>query len=257
MGVLDKNTRSKNGREFWNAKARTFPRFEEGEKNYEARMLRLATDNGVCFQDKQILDIGCGSGMYTIRLAREAASVLAVDISDEMLRILHEDAAQQHIHNITCVNSSWDDFSTDQTFDVIFASMTPALESDESHDKLMTFTRDWVVFMGFADCMRSDVLAGLFAHYKLTPRVFNNAQTMRSWLERRGFAYKALPVADQWVVPQSQEKLLDSCLTTLRSYELEPDEDLVREHIEAFRDHKGDYIERTDYSVEMIIWQKK
>ncbi|NLV97746.1 MAG: class I SAM-dependent methyltransferase [Desulfovibrionales bacterium] len=257
MCALEKKQGGPKGREFWNAKARTFPRFEEGDANYEARMLRLATDNGVDFRGKDILDVGSGSGMYTIRLARAAASVVAVDISDEMLRILEEDARQQHIHNITCVHSSWDDFSLEQTFDVVFASMTPAIDNDESSDKLMTFAHNWVVFMGFSDSMRSDVLAGLFTHYHLTPRVFNNAQTMRHWLERRGFAYKALPVTDQWVVPHSQEKLLDSCLTTLRSYEVEPDEELVREHIEAFRDDQGQYIERTDYSVEMIVWQKK
>lgn len=256
MGVLEKKKESQHGREFWNAKARTFPRFEEGDSTYEARMLRLARDSGVIFQGKHILDVGCGSGMYTIRLAREAASVLATDISDEMLRILHEDASTQNISNITCMNCSWDEFSSPDSFDVVFASMTPAIETDASADKLMDFAKDWVVFMGFADSMRSDVLAGLFTHYALTPRVFNNAQTMRSWLERRGFAYKALPVADQWVVPHSRDKLMDSCLTTLRSYDVQPDEELVSTHIEAFRNEHGEYIERTDYAVEMIIWQK-
>lgn len=256
MGVLKQKTMSPKGREFWNAKARTFPRFEEGDNNYEARMLGLAKDNGVVFKDKEILDVGSGSGMYTIRLAKEAASVVAVDISDEMLDILQKDAQQQNIKNITYIHSSWDDFSYDQNFDVVFASMTPAIETDASADKLMDFARDWVVFMGFADSIRSNVLAGLFTHYNLTPRVFNDAQTMRHWLERRGLAYQSFPVADQWVVPHSREKLLDSCLTTLRSYDVLPDEELVSQYIEAFRDPQGQYIERTDYWVEMILWRK-
>lgn len=257
MGILEEKSKSKKGQEFWNAKARTFPRFEAGDNNYEARMLRLAKDNGVVFKDKEILDVGSGSGMYTIRLALEAALVVAVDISDEMLRILQEDADKQNIKNITYVHSSWDDFSYDQSFDVIFASMTPAIETDAQADKLMDFAHDWVVFMGFADRMHSDVLAGLFKHYNLTPRIFNDAQTMRHWLERRGYVYQALPVADQWVVPHSREKLLDSCLTTLASYDVTPDEELVSQHIEAFRNDQGQYIERTDYLVEMILWQKK
>ena len=55
---------------FWDRKARTFPRFSEGEDNYEAGILRRVREHGVDFRDATVLDVGCGSGMYTIRLAR-------------------------------------------------------------------------------------------------------------------------------------------------------------------------------------------
>ena len=92
-------------RDFWNCRAASFPRYEAGDDNYEARMLRLARENGVDFCGKTVLDVGSGSGMYTIRLAQEAASVTAVDISDEMLRILMQDAAAQGLDNIRPVVS--------------------------------------------------------------------------------------------------------------------------------------------------------
>ena len=91
MGTVDEKQQKQ--REYWNARSRTFPRFEEGDSNYEAGMLRHATENGVDFTGKRVLDVGCGSGMYTLRLARMAQSVTAVDVADEMLRLLREDAA--------------------------------------------------------------------------------------------------------------------------------------------------------------------
>ena len=79
-------------KEFWDRKARTFPRFAEGEDTYEAGILNKVRSHGVDFNGSTVLDVGCGSGMYTIRLAREAARVTALDISDEMLNILRKDA---------------------------------------------------------------------------------------------------------------------------------------------------------------------
>ena len=242
-------------RDFWNAKARTFPRFEDGENNYEAGMLRIARENGVDFKGKKVLDVGCGSGMYTIRIAREAQSVTAVDISEEMLRILKEDSQALGINNITCILSNWEAFDVDERFDVVFASMTPALETETGKEKLLRFANGWIVFMGFSNRMASDVMQGLFAHYGLTPKIFNSTAKMREWLEKKGFAYTAVPVSDEWVVPWSKEELIDSCATTLTSYGVNPDLELIGRHVEAFREDSGKYVERTKYSIEMILWQ--
>lgn len=255
MGTVDEKQQKQ--REYWNARSRTFPRFEEGDDNYEAGMLRHAAENGVDFNGKRILDVGCGSGMYTLRLARMAGSVTAVDVADEMLRLLREDAAAMGITNITTVCSGWDDFSSDDYFDIVFASMTPAIESDESREKLMQYATGQVVFMGFSDRMLSDVMQGLHEHYGITQKIFNNAQEMRAWLDDKGVPYTAIPVKGQWVVAKSREELVDSCVTTLRDYGAEPDPHFVEAHVEAFRDENGQYVERTDYVIEMIIWQKR
>ena len=255
MGTVDEKQQKQ--REFWNARSRTFPRFEEGDHTYEAKMLRHAMENGVDFTNKRILDVGCGSGMYTLRLARMADHVTAVDVSDEMLRLLREDAAAISITNITTVCSGWDDFSAHERFDVVFASMTPAIESDASREKLMQYAADKVVFMGFSDRMLSNVMQGLHEHYGIAPKIFNNAQDMRTWLDRNGVPYTAIPVTGQWVVAKSREDLVDVCLATLREYGAEPDQRFVEAHVEAFKDEQGQYVERTDYVVEMIIWQKR
>ena len=253
MGTLDL---AGNAQEFWNAKARTFPRYEEGADNYEARMLRLINDNGLDLRGKRILDVGCGSGMYTIRLAQVAQSVVAVDISDEMLRILAEDAVAMRLANISCVRSSWDDFETSERFDVVFASMTPAVDNNQTREKLLRFTDAWVVFMGFTERMASDVMGPLYTHYGVTPKVFNNAQTMRQWLEERGIPYTAVPVRGQWVVEKNAEEMLDSCITTLQNYNIVSDADYIARYLDGFCNSSGMYVERTDYAVEILLWQK-
>ena len=76
MGILRPQ---KNQKDFWNKRAKTFPRYSPDEDSYEAGMLQMARENGVVFKDKTILDVGCGCGMYTIRLAMEGRQVTALD----------------------------------------------------------------------------------------------------------------------------------------------------------------------------------
>jgi hypothetical protein len=172
-----------------------------------------------------------------------------------MLRLLQEDAAALGLANIRTVRSGWEDFTPDRRYEVVFASMTPALDSEAGKEKLLTCAADWVVYMGFLDRMASDLMQGLYARYSITPRVFNNAQVMHQWLTARGIACTALPVKGQWVVSRNRADALDVCATTLQHYGVDPDPDLLAAHIAAFRDDSGAYVERTDYTIEMLLWQ--
>ena len=59
-------------------------------------------------KDKFILDLGCGTGMYTRSLSREAAHVWGVDISAEMLKQATLNIKQENLENITMVRADAD-----------------------------------------------------------------------------------------------------------------------------------------------------
>jgi len=240
--------------DFWDEKAKTFPRYEEGDHTYEADMLRRIREMGVDFEGRTVLDVGCGSGMYTLRIAKEARQVTAVDISAQMLAYLREDAGALGLGNIEFVHSDWDSFSTDASFDVVFCSMTPAIHDHASRRKLLGLAHGWTVFMGFAGLMSSDVLSGLFEHHGVTPKVFNNGPEMRHWLESEGVQPKSRLVEGQWVVAKSRAEMLSSCTAMLMPYGVTPDPQFLERYVEAFRDNKGDYVEHTDYRIELLAW---
>ncbi|WP_207261631.1 class I SAM-dependent methyltransferase [Desulfovibrio sp. Huiquan2017] len=244
-------------KEYWNNHARSFPRFEEGEDNYEAGVMRMIKAHGVDFRGASVLDVGCGSGMYTIRIAREAARVTALDVSDVMLDILREDAEARGLHNIDYVRSEWMEYDGDETFDIVFCSMTPAIQSEASRLKLLRHVAGATVFMGFAGLMKSDVMSGLYAHYGVTPRVLANGTEMRDWLDGRGIPYAAYPVEGVWQVRSSLEKLTDSCSTFLSQYGVAAEPDHLRAYLSAFEETPGSFLERTEYKIDLLIWDKR
>lgn len=244
-------------KEFWDNKARTFPRFEEGEDNYEAGMLNRIREHGVNFNGSSVLDVGCGSGMYTIRIAREAEQVTALDISEVMLDVLKEDATTQGLDNIEYVRSEWMDFHRDATYDIVFCSMTPAIRDEKSRQKLLGHAARWTVFMGFDGVMNSEIMTGLYDHYGVTPKKLVNGTEMRRWLDSQGVPYTRIEVEDTWVVPKSLEARMDSATTFLSEYNVTADQDYLREYLAQFKEESGMYVDRTEYKIDVLIWEKQ
>ena len=224
--------------EFWDKKAQVFPRYEEGDSTYEAGMLDTARSHGVVFKDADVLDIGCGSGMYTIRIAKEAKSVTATDISSEMLRILNEDAKTNGVSNIKTMLCDWTEFEADKKFDIIFCSMTPAIQSEERRAKILDYAGGYVVYMGFAGEMESNILGAVYNHYGVQNKKMHDAPVMKEWLEKREIAFTAYPVKGEWVVVNG----------------VTADDEVLARYINPAADGKGMFVERTKYKIEMIIW---
>lgn len=57
-----------------------------------------------------ILEIGCGTGNFTIPMAKVSRHVMALDFSPAMLAQLHVVAAKEHIENIETVCSKWETY---------------------------------------------------------------------------------------------------------------------------------------------------
>ena len=70
------------------------------------------------------VDIGCGTGFFTIPLANEVKQVYALDIRTEMLSDLSESLTQQEIHNVKVLQSEESRFPIpDQLVDGILTSL--------------------------------------------------------------------------------------------------------------------------------------
>ena len=70
-----------------------------------------------------LVDIGCGTGAFTICAARHFKKVYAVDISAEMLKLAEEKARAENIGNIEFCNSGFLKFQPSEKVDAVFTRL--------------------------------------------------------------------------------------------------------------------------------------
>lgn len=99
-----KKNSSKRDARFWDGRAASFAKAASGT-DYADQFLAIMKPEA----HWTVLDMGCGSGVLALPLARLTSSVTAVDFSAEMLAIVRRQCETEGISNITTINGRWED----------------------------------------------------------------------------------------------------------------------------------------------------
>lgn len=136
---------------FWDTKAHSYNKevYEESKSRSE-----LAEDffaKGIIGKDSKVLDIGAGPGTYAIPFAKLVSEVTALDISEEMIGYLRENARKEELNNISAFKSAWEEWDTEKSkqYDLAFASMSPAINSYDSLMKMIKASKGYCYLSGF------------------------------------------------------------------------------------------------------------
>jgi len=97
--------------------------------------------------DLRTLDIGCGSGVYTMALAPFVREAVGVDISPNMIEYATERSKNLGLHNTAFHRIDWSAADIDAlgfrgSFDIVFAHMTPAICNYETFEKMNACSRN-------------------------------------------------------------------------------------------------------------------
>ena len=147
--------------DFWDNKSRTYPAFEKDAYD-TLQILDFFAENGADLSG-EVLEIGCGTGRFTLQLAFRAKSVLGVDFSAGMLAKLTHKAHELNLTNVRTQNLSWQDFCMQDTrvFDAVFAAMTPALDGSQSVREVAKRTQRHFCYVGWGD-NRNDIYTAIY-----------------------------------------------------------------------------------------------
>jgi len=119
-------------RDYWNREADAFKRIYSRKKSplsvwldkvFRRDMFQrfeFTIDNCQPIAGRTFLDVGCGSGLYVIELARKgAATVVGIDIAGDMLALCRQFAEQENVQDrCTFVASDLLQYSPEEPFDV-------------------------------------------------------------------------------------------------------------------------------------------
>ncbi len=133
--------------EWWDTMAEGFgerpiPTFEEN------KFLQLLERKKMIDKNAEVLDVGCGAGGHALAIAMRAKAVAGVDLSSRMIAAARRKAAELEIKNVRFDVADWHELDAkkeglEKKFDLVYAHMTPAIQSYETFMKLSDCSRGW------------------------------------------------------------------------------------------------------------------
>lgn len=238
----------------WDKKAKNYSRYNEDMKSFENRIFDTLDSLHVDFNNKTLLDIGCGTGVYTLHLAKKCLHVKGIDSSKEMLELLKKDAKKLNLTNIETQISSWDKFETTSSrYDYALCTMSPALKDNIDFQK-MNDCADKKIYLGWAGKRDSEILNKLFEVHGSTYRPSNGAKKLKNWLETNNHSYKLFPFEEIKIRTRKFTEAIENFSWHLEVRGLTPDIDKIENVLDSFCDKNENITETTINHITLIIW---
>lgn len=155
--VLAGRADPKNQKEFWDGRAEGFAKAVLGEGKTDDFVFKNIEHLALIASDDHIADIGCGPGRHAYDLRKRGASYLGFDISPEMIRLAKENAAAKGF-DVDFTYENWEEHKG--RFDIVFASMTPAVNSLKALEKYCGLAKKYCIMQRFLE--ETDNISPLF-----------------------------------------------------------------------------------------------
>jgi SAM-dependent methyltransferase len=126
--------------DFWDRRAR---RFHSTTKDAVAKDPLFQRLQSVITTQMSVLDVGAGTGRFTLALAPLACHVIAVEPNAAMLDYLRRDADEQNLTNIAMIQATWQDAPENIAADIVICShvLYPIFAIEHFLAKLCAATR--------------------------------------------------------------------------------------------------------------------
>jgi SAM-dependent methyltransferase len=154
---------------FWERMALRYPLpFEDKTPADTHRVLSLVKSKGVKFLKASVLDIGCGTGIYSLPLAYEVDMVTGLDDSETMIARMTDIMQSEDIQNVQPVKAAWKDIDIsasgfEKAFDIVWISMSPAVQTVQDFERMEKCARKWCVYIGWGRKRKNALMEEVFS----------------------------------------------------------------------------------------------
>ncbi len=247
---------------FWNEKADYFgeyiiPTYENDE------FIKTLKDKNVIEKGFKVLDVGCGGGKHTIGLSKYCNFVQGVDLSPKMIEYANKNKEDLGIQNVSFNCENWHEIDIEKSnlykgFDLVFASMTPAIQSYDTFQKLLKASKKYCVLR--CSVSRKDLIYDKVANilgienqsYNMNFLNAMNSLYLSGYTPSISYEYK------KWDCNETLEKTYSTYINKIKSIKdiEQNEEDNVKRFLEDISED-GYIKEKIESIIATIIWYIK
>ena len=261
MGKQEGRQKMRRQQEFWEKMVDSYPLpFDDSSLADTNRIIALVEARGVEVDGAAILDIGCGSGMYSLPLAKRASLVVGLDFSQGMLDRFERERRRHGITNASSIRGVWKEMDPaatgmENSFDIVWASMTPAVRDADDLHRMSRCARKWCVYIGWGKVRRNPLLERVFTAHGLSFGPPPGAAAIQGLLKKQGIEADVDPVRTHWDWRGSEEEAVEQAAGFIEiQSSREPDRTVIREIVGHYSVH-GEVVHRTEVEMGVVVWQ--
>ncbi|ETR71757.1 MAG: SAM-dependent methyltransferase [Candidatus Magnetoglobus multicellularis str. Araruama] len=249
----------------WDKKAKGFlERASEPEATQRKQnTIRLLKNEGVLTKDTKVLDIGAGPGNWAISFAQEVAHVTALEPSKEMVMLLKQRMDENNINNISVDQRTWESVHLnedqyDKQFDLVFASMTPGVNSPETLKKMIGASKKFCYLSCFSGQGWRESYAQLWHDIVGKPLGPNPGDIIYPFTVIYGMGYKPSLHFEQWTYVREDpvDSAIEDVLYFFEDY-IDITDTIHKQVTEAIKSQSTDGIFRKEKLVSqgIMLWK--
>lgn len=247
---------------FWEMKACRYPLpFDKGTIEKTLNIISMVQDKGVEIKGKKILDIGCGTGIYTLPLAGEARHVTGLDNSDTMIEKFRDEAMRHNISNIGILKESWGNadirtLGLENAFDIVWCSMSMAVKDREDFKKMEDCSRKWCVYIGWGRVNKNPLVEKAYEMHGLSHGPHPGVATASAILKDLDRSPVIEYFNDFWDWEGTLEDAIEDISGHIEMQGTISDRDKLKGLLSKY-EQDGIIRHRTDVEEGIIVWQVK
>ena len=249
----------------WDKKAKGFlERTSEPKATQrKQRIINWLKNEGALTKDTKVLDIGAGPGNWAIPFSQEVAHVTALEPSKEMVMLLKKRMDENNINNISIDQRRWESVNIhedpyDNQFDLVFASMTPGINSPETLKKLIGASKKFCYLSCFSGQGWRESYAQLWHEIVGKPLGPNPGDIIYPFTVIYGMGYKPDLRFEQWTYVREDpvDSAIEDVLYFLEDY-IDLTDAIKRQVTETIKNQSTDGIFRKEKLVSqgIMLWK--
>lgn len=242
---------------FWEYKAKDYPGpFDKDILDEAVNIFKFIKKCGVDFENKKVIDVGCGSGVYSFIFSKYAGEVLAVDFSKKMLEVLEKERKSKKVGNIKTLNVDFKKLDLRRyrkKFDIAFVSMSPAVRSINDIKRFISLSNKWCIFIGWV-WRKNNLIDGVYRKFNVRKFLPQGYYNTIKFLKGNNIDYRVKYLNVSWQEVLSWQKAVREIEERLKLVGVEPNRLKINSYIRG-KYKNGKIISKTKARKAVIVWR--